>query len=170
MAWGGVRGTEYNSPGISPFEGGHYSCHYPSGQTTGREHSPTYQQKIGLKIYWAWPCPSEQDSDSPTASPSHQKAFTSLLSLSTRGQTEWKPQLQKTNQTILGSQPFLTQWNYEPCRVGPPKVHGRGREFWQNVVHWIRQWQTTSVFLPCEHQEQYEKAKRWHWKMSSPGQ
>ena len=26
-----------------------------SGQTPGREHSPTHQQKIGLKIYWAWP-------------------------------------------------------------------------------------------------------------------
>ena len=26
-----------------------------SGQTTGREHSPTHQLKIGLKIYWAWP-------------------------------------------------------------------------------------------------------------------
>ena len=27
-------------------------------------------------------------------------SFTSLLSLSFRGQTEWKPQLQKTNQTV----------------------------------------------------------------------
>ena len=33
---------------------------------TGREHSPAHQQKIGLKIYWAWPCPSEQDPLSPT--------------------------------------------------------------------------------------------------------
>ena len=24
-----------------------------------REHSPTHQQKIGLKIYWTWPHPSE---------------------------------------------------------------------------------------------------------------
>ena len=30
-----------------------------SGQTTRREHSPVHQQKIGLKIYWAWPHPSE---------------------------------------------------------------------------------------------------------------
>jgi len=42
--------------GISPFEGGCHYSHYPyrslaSGQTTGREHSPTQQQKIGLKIY-----------------------------------------------------------------------------------------------------------------------
>ena len=42
--------------GISPFEESHHYRHYPyhslvSGQTTGREHSPTHQQKIGLKIY-----------------------------------------------------------------------------------------------------------------------
>ena len=33
---------------------------------------------------------------------------------------------------------------------------------WQNVVHWRREWQTTSVFFPWEpHEphEQYEKAK-----------
>ena len=51
--------------GLSPFEGGCHYRHYPyhsltSGQTTGREHSPIHQQNIGLKIYWAWPCPPEQ--------------------------------------------------------------------------------------------------------------
>ena len=88
-----VRDTEYNSAGISPFEG---SCHYrhypyrslPSGQTTGREHSPTHQQKIGLKIYRAWHCLSKQEPDSPTVSLSHQEASTSLLSLSIRKQIE----------------------------------------------------------------------------------
>ena len=44
----GVRGIEYNSPGISPFERGH---HYPyhslaSGQNTEREHTPTPQKKV----------------------------------------------------------------------------------------------------------------------------
>ena len=29
----------------------------PSGQITGREHSPAHQQKVGLKVYWAWPPP-----------------------------------------------------------------------------------------------------------------
>ena len=61
-----VGGTECSSACMWPFEGG---CHYlhhlhhslASGQITGREISPTHQQKIGLKIYWAWPCPSEQD-------------------------------------------------------------------------------------------------------------
>ena len=37
---------------------------------------------------------------------------------------------------------------------------GHGGEFWQNVVHWRREWQTTSAFLPWETHEQYEKAKR----------
>ena len=37
---------------------------------------------------------------------------------------------------------------------------GLGGEFWQNVVHWRREWQTSSVFLPWERHEQYEKAKR----------
>ena len=31
--------------------------------------------------------------------------------------------------------------------------------FWQNVVHWWREWQTTSVFLPWKPHEQYEKEK-----------
>ena len=100
----GVRGTEYNSGGISLFEVSHHYLHYPyhslvSGQTTGSEHSPAHQQKIELKIYWAWPHPSEQDPDSPIISLSHQEASTSLFSFSIRGQTEWKPPSQKTNQT-----------------------------------------------------------------------
>ena len=44
------------------------------GQITGREYSPAHQQKIGLKIYWAWPHPSEEDPVSPTVSLSHQEA------------------------------------------------------------------------------------------------
>ena len=44
-----------------------------SGQTTGREYSPAHPQKIGLKIYWAWPCLSEHDPVSPSVSLSHQE-------------------------------------------------------------------------------------------------
>ena len=64
----------------------------------------------------------------------------------------------------------LTQWSYEPCHAGPPKTDGHSGEFWQNVVDWRREWQSTPVFLPWEPHEQYEKVKRWHWKMSPPGQ
>ena len=43
-----------------------------------------------------------------------------------------------------------------------PRWTGHGREVWQNVVHWRREWQTISIFLPWEpHEEyEYEKTKR----------
>ena len=87
-----------------PLKGGHHCLYYlnhrlVSDQTKGREHSSFHQEKIGLNIYWAWPHPSEQDPVSPSASLSHQETSISLLSLSLRGQTEWKPQSKKTIQT-----------------------------------------------------------------------
>ena len=72
---------------------------FGSREKAGRQHSPTQQQKIGLKIYWALPCRSEQDPVSPSVSLSYQEAPTNLLSFSIRGQTDWKPQSQKTNQS-----------------------------------------------------------------------
>ena len=46
--------TECSNACIGPREGGRHYLHYlhhslASGQTTGREHSPTHQQKTGLK-------------------------------------------------------------------------------------------------------------------------
>ena len=38
---------------------------------------------------------------------------------------------------------------------GHPRWTGHGGEFWQNMVHWRREWQTTSVFLPWEPHEQW---------------
>ena len=52
------------------------------------------------------------------------ESFQSLLSFSIRGQTESKPQSQKTHQTDHMDHSCLTQWNYEPCSVGPPKTDG----------------------------------------------
>ena len=96
--------TECASAYTGPFEGGQHCLHclhnsLVSGQITVREHSPAQCQKIGLKIYWPWPCPSEQDPVFHTVSLFHKEASISLLSLSIRGQREWKPQLPKTNQT-----------------------------------------------------------------------
>ena len=51
---------------------------------------------------------------------------------------------------------------------GHPRRKGHGGEFWQNVVHWRREWQTTSVFLPWEAHDQYEKAKRMILKDELP--
>ena len=88
-----VGGTKCSSACMGPFEGGrHYLLYLHHnlvwGHTTARVQSPAHQQKIELKIYWAWPCPSEPN----LVSLSHQEASIPLLSLSIRGHTEWKPQ------------------------------------------------------------------------------
>ena len=38
-------------------------------------------------------------------------------------------------------------------------MDGHSEEFWQDMARWRRKWQTTSVFLPRELHEQYEKEK-----------
>ena len=68
--------------GVSP----HGSC--LNQNIDPKAGSPQDQQIIGLKLYWARPCPSEQDLVFPTTSPSHQAAYTNLLASSIRGQTE----------------------------------------------------------------------------------
>ena len=45
---------------------------------------------------------------------------------------------------------------------------GHGGDFWQNVSHWRREWQTTSIFLPWEPHEQYEKARRYDTERCTP--
>ena len=167
------QGTEYNSACTSPSEGGRHYLHYPyhslaSGQTTGGEHSPTQQRKIGLKIYWAWLHPSEQDPVSPTVSLSHQEASISLLSLSIRvkitiieNQPNWSH----------GSQPCLTQWNYEPCHIGPPKMDGS----WWRVLTKPGPLETGMAnhfnILALRTPWTVWKGKKiGHWKMNSPGQ
>ena len=51
---------------------------------------------------------------------------------------------------------------------GHPGQTGHSEEFWQNVVHWRREWQSTPVFLPGEHHEQYEEAKHMTLEDKSP--
>ena len=58
------------------------------------------------------------------------------------------------SQPCRGDGACVTQWRHETCYAGPPKWAGQRGEFWQNVVHWRREWQTTSVFLPWEPHEQ----------------
>ena len=52
-----------------------------------------------------------------------------------------------------------------------PRCTSHSEEFWQNMVHWRREWQPTAGFLPREPHEQYEKAKsygtrRWAWHVT----
>ena len=101
-----VGDTEYSTACMGPFERGCHFLHYlhhslASGQITGRKHSPTLQPNIGLKIYCGWP-PHQNKTQfrtRPSVSLFHQEASISLLSFSIKGQTDWIPQSQKTNQS-----------------------------------------------------------------------
>ena len=145
---------------IGHFEGDHHYLHclddsLASGQTTGREHSPAHKQKIGLKIYWAWPHPKEQDPVSPSVSLSH-RSFISLLTLPVRGQTEWKPQSQKTNQTdhMDHSLVYSVKLWAMPCRAH--------KEGWVMVESSDKTWST---------RERNSKPLNYSClKMNSPGQ
>ena len=52
---------------------------------------------------------------------------------------------------------------------GHPRWTSHGGKVWHNVVHLRKEWQTTSVFLPWEPHEQYEKAKDKTLKDELPG-
>ena len=113
-----VGGTEFSTTCMGPFEGVSHCLHdlphsLASGQTRGREHSPTHQQKTGLKIYWALPQLSEQGPVSPSVSLSHQEASICLL-----WQTGWKPQSQKLTKLITWttSLPNSMKLWAMPCR------------------------------------------------------
>ena len=84
-------------------EGGHHYLHISTiawPQVKSREGTQLHPSTENyIKIYWAWPHPPEQDPVSSSVSLSHHKASISLLSFSIRGQTVWKPQLQKPNQS-----------------------------------------------------------------------
>ena len=64
-----------------------------------------------------------------------------------------KPQSQTTSQSDHTDHSLVWLNETKQCCVGPPKQEGHGGEVWKNVVHWRREWQTTSVFLPWEPHE-----------------
>ena len=63
----------------------------------GTQPHPSTENWIGDLLSLALPI--RTDPVSPSVSLSHQEASISLLSFSIRGQTDWKPQSQKTNQS-----------------------------------------------------------------------
>ena len=51
-----------------------------------------------------------------------QETYISLLSYLSEGRQSESYNHRKLIKLIKGPQPCLTQWNYEPCHVGPPKM------------------------------------------------
>ena len=91
---------------------------------------------------------------------SHQEASVSLLSLSIRGKTEWKPQSQTTNQTDHMDHSLVSlNATMSHAMEGHPRWTGYGGQFWQKVIHWRRQWQTISVFLPWSPMNRMKRQK-----------
>ena len=77
-----------------------------------------------------------------------------------RGQTDWNHNHRKLANLITWTTALSNSVKLGHTLWGHPRRTSHGWEVWQNVVHWWREWQTTSVFLPWEPHEQYEKAKR----------
>ena len=63
----------------------------------GTQHYPSIENWIKVLLNMAWPITTRPIS--PSVSLSHQENSISLLSFSIRGQADWKPQSQKTNQS-----------------------------------------------------------------------
>ena len=70
-----------------------------------------------------------------------------------------RPQSQTTSQSDHTTTVLPNSMELSHAVWGHPRWMGHDGEVWQNVVHWRREWQTTSVFLPWEPHEPYEKAK-----------
>ena len=133
-----------------------------------RERVQPHLSATGWKVYWAWPCPPEQDPVFPTASPSHQEAHTSLLSSSIRGQTEeartavpqpleWKPLSQKASQSDKRKLRAI------PCRASG---ESRGRVLTKRGPLEKGMANHSSILASRTPWTVWKGKKIWHWKMS----
>ena len=76
-----------------------------------------------------------------------------------RGQTHWNHNHRKLVNLITWTTALSNSMKPSHAMWGHSRWAGHGGEVWQNVVHWRREWKTTSVLLPWELHEQHEKAK-----------
>ena len=149
---------------------GNFTFSFTSFQITGREHSPTYQQKIVLKIYWTWSTwtrPSFPLGQSLPSGSFHKPLI--LLH-------QWANRLKTTvtgNSAIwsCGPQPCLAQWSYEPRHVGPPKTDG---SWWRGLTTrgplekgMPNHFSVLALRTPWA---VWKGKKIGHWKRNSPGQ
>ena len=149
----------------------HYPYHSLAwGITTQREHNAAHQHKIRLKIYWAWPRPSEQDPVSPTVSLSHQEVSISLLSIFIRRQTQWKPQSQKIKQvikwiTVLSNSKKLWAMSCRATQDGQVMVESSDKT-WPMGEGNGKPLQYSCLENPMN---SMKRQIVWQWKMNSPG-
>ena len=170
-----VQSTEYSSVCRGPFEGGHHYLYYlhhswASDQATGREYSPTHQQKMGLKIYWTWPRPSEQDPVSPSVSPIRKFPLASYPYPSEGRQTE-----NHNYRKLIKLIPWTTGL---PSSMKLWAMLCRATQDGQVMVESSdKTWSTGEgngkplQYSCLENPMKIWKGKNiWHWKMNSPSQ
>ena len=82
-----------------------------------------------------------------------------------RVQTYWNHNHRKLTNLITWTTALSNSMKLSHSMWGHPRRTGHGEEVWQNVVHWRREWQTTSVFLPWEPHEQYNYCTNNNYKI-----
>ena len=137
-----------------------------------------------IEIYWAWPFPQEQDPVFPTASPYHQEiaqaSYPHPSEDRQKKQEDYSHDLQNKNHSPRKLTKMIT-WITDLCNSmklgailfratqdGVVMVESSDRKKKKKMVNWRREWQSTSVFLPWEPHEQYEKAKRYDTERWTP--
>ena len=65
-----------------------------------------------------------------------------------RGQINWNHNHQKLDNLITWTTALSNSMKLSHAMWDHPRWAGHGGEVWRNVVHWRREGQTTSVFLP----------------------
>ena len=74
------------------------------------------------------------------------------------GQAHWNYNHRKLANLITQTTALSNSMKLSHAVWDHPRWMGHGGEVWHNVVHWRRGWHTTSVVLPWEPHEKYEKA------------
>ena len=170
---------EWSRMCMGPFEGGHHYLHYlhhslASSEITGREYSPAHQQKIGLKIYWAWPRPSEQDPVSLSVSLSHQEASINLLSLFIRGRQNENHSHRKLTTLITWTTALsnsMKLWAMLCRATQEPKTDGSWWRVLTKCGPLEKGMADHFIILALRTPWTVGKDKKLgHWKMNSPGQ
>ena len=128
-------------------------------------------------VYWIPQTPMQWGILVPSSAGSlnTQKGAVQLLSRVRLFVTPWTHQasLSITNSRSWshGPQPCLTQWNYEPCCVGPPKMD---RSWWRALTKRapLEKGMTNpfSILTLRAPWTVWKGQKIGHWKMNSPGQ
>ena len=110
-----------------------------SGQTTRREHSPSTENQI--KNFWAWPCPPEWDSVSPSVSLSHQEVSISFFpdssvgkeSTCNAGDPSSIPRLRRSPRKGIG---YPLQYSWASLVAQLVKNLSAMRETWVRSLGW----------------------------------